>query len=222
MSDDISYSELTTLSGLVVPAGTGLSRRQAVVQTVNSNGTVKIRESGGSVDIDNVAVLASYVPVVAEVVWVLVDGADRLVIGPLTYGKAPRGRLGSAQITANVGSMANASQVTGLSVTVTLPANRKIKISVQGGAFNGQGVVNSGGFQVWVDGSPSGGPFDCRFEPNGTIGDGAYGSSFTEVSPSAGSHTFDVRMNWRFGTVNSFLAAGTAPGIILVEDIGGA
>ena len=54
--------------------------------------------------------------------------ADELVTAS-KMNELPKGVLGYAQVTANQGSITTGSDLTGLSVTVTVPAGRRLKIT---------------------------------------------------------------------------------------------
>ncbi len=133
----------------------------------------------------------------------------------------PRGRIAKAQITANVGSMATtATDVTGLSVTFTAYANRRYKVTIQGGLDNAATGTQAAAFYLREGSTTMGAIFQSYLAANGANGDQEFGSAVWEGTLSAGSHTLKVSANFTSGSANIFLASATVPAFIMVEDIG--
>lgn len=133
----------------------------------------------------------------------------------------PRGWLGYAEVTAaqTLTNTAVETDMTGLTVTVTVGTNRRIRISAQGvlsrtvadGVTVGR--IKEGGTELnrWAQHSPSA----------TTEFDNATGAAV--LTPTAGSHTYKLTLQRFSGTGNVTLnAAATNPAFILVEDIGAA
>lgn len=138
-----------------------------------------------------------------------VDVATRL-------DKLPRGLLAEAKSTANQGSIGAAQvDLTGLSVTVTIPDNtRRIKITAEG-KFNATAAERAGlriiegavQFQQGVEAVDAGQPITVHTE--------------VILNPTSGPHTYKLAAisltGAAFLTLN---ASSTAPALILVEDLG--
>jgi hypothetical protein len=130
----------------------------------------------------------------------------------------PRGVLAYAEVTATQSGITAETDLTGLSVTVTVPANRRIRITGRG----------------WMGTDATGGRFIVDIKEGtayiGEVGDVTFAASTgtsiygaTVVIPSAGSHTYLLRMRRIGGSaVGQFAPNVNQPGYILVEDIGAA
>ena len=126
----------------------------------------------------------------------------------------PGGVLGYAQVTANQAGITAAADLTGLSVTVTVAAGRRIRITSDtyfthslsaGNIFT---YINEGGTQLTQ-----------RDKVQPTAGVGAPHHLEVVLTPSAGEHTYKLRASTPSGTAE-LQAAATYPSFILVEDIG--
>lgn len=135
---------------------------------------------------------------------------------PAPASGAPGSTLGYAEATANQGSITAEVDLTGLAVSVTVPAGRRIRIT-------GQALWNSG------SASPT---INMRIKEGATelnewqvTGSPAIGNGFSvhvqaTISPAAGTHTYKLT---GFATASSTMLAGVSfPAFILVEDITGA
>jgi hypothetical protein len=133
---------------------------------------------------------------------------------------APRdagGQLNYAQIIASQAAISTETDITGLSITVTVGTARRIKISAEGFFLNdataGQAALKIyEGVTTLVD-RPTG----MIANENGSV------HVSTILTPTAGFHTYKIRAT-KFvgaGTV-TFGASATQPAYILAEDIGAA
>lgn len=131
----------------------------------------------------------------------------------------PGGWTGYAEVTApqTLTGTATETDLTGLTLTYTVPANRRLKVTVQGllsrtvadGVTVGRIRVDGTEVNRWAQHSPSA----------ATEFDNAVGHAI--ITPSAGSHTFKATLQRFSGTGNVTLnAASTNPAFILVEDLG--
>ncbi len=135
---------------------------------------------------------------------------------------APRdagGQLGYAQVTANQ-VLTAAADLTGLSVTVTVGSGRRIKVTGHVIFDNEVAAANYGILRIMESGTQLNQSI-VGLTNNGTIGEIHDATATTILTPSAGSHTYNLR-----GDGNAFnilmTAAATLPAFILVEDIGAA
>lgn len=129
------------------------------------------------------------------------------------HAKHAKGWIGYNEVTASQTGITSATDLTGLSVTVTLPASRRIKVT-------GQATVT----RTVADGQVLG-----RIQEGASaLGVFAYHNALTEhsggeviLTPSSGSHTYKLTLERQTGTgtVGIAPAAGNAA-FILVEDIG--
>jgi hypothetical protein len=125
------------------------------------------------------------------------------------------GQLGYAQIVANQAGITAETDLTGLTTTVTIGTNRRIKITgfvyqflrTAGTVTFTNLVLQQDGVQVAVE----------TVGINNTYGGGTV---LWTGTPSAGSHTYKLRAVTD-GTI-TLVAAATTPDFILVEDIGAA
>jgi hypothetical protein len=142
--------------------------------------------------------------------------------GPLTSAEMnslPQGTLGYAPVTANQGSITALVDLTGLTVTVTLVAGRRIRItgdvsftsSVAADnalcqIVEGATVLNSRSTAIPAITTPAGG-YSCHVE--------------AVLTPTAAAHTYKLQAQRNGGSGNiTMVAAATQPAFILVEDIG--
>ena len=125
---------------------------------------------------------------------------------------SPGGTLGYAQVTANQGTFTAITDLTGLTVTVTVAAGRRIKIT--GEAALGSSVstdtmrlyIRENGTTLQFSYIP-GGPATCLIE--------------CDLTPSAGVHTYNLSADCNAGSGNITMFAGaTQPAFVKVEDIG--
>lgn len=126
--------------------------------------------------------------------------------------------LGYASVTANQGSITAETDLTGLSVTVTCAASRRIRITLRTQVYSSVAGDNVG----------------VRIKEGTTTLDDVNVTAVQAntqllcyvqavVTPTAGAHTYkaSVRRSTGTGSITN-LAATTAPAFILVEDIGAA
>lgn len=127
----------------------------------------------------------------------------------------PGGILGYAEITSSQNGFAGVSDVSGLSVTVTVGAGRRVKVTGYG-RVNQQSTIAIPELRIWE------GSTQLQLASS-TVRAGEVAMLNPEVilTPSAGSHTYKLRLGTTSGTVD-FFATSEQKGFILVEDIGSA
>lgn len=142
--------------------------------------------------------------------------AEDITPTPAPAVGAPSSALGYAEVTANQGTFTAETDLTGLTVTVIVPAGRRLKIT--GSAYLGSSV---GGDQVFT-----------RLQQDGVNIQTAVAFVSTTQSitlersviltPSAGTHTYKLRAGRAVGTGNvTSYATPTEPAFLIVEDITG-
>lgn len=146
-------------------------------------------------------------------------GSEWEVVGAAQSGSTARGTLsgGYAQVTANQGSITTTdTDLTGLSVTVTVNSGERIKIT---GRITVDSTVTDDTAELHIKESTTvltASDILCR---PGSIGK----TGFAQVilTPSAGSHTYKLALQRVAGTGTLTMAASSgAPAFILVEGIG--
>ena len=130
--------------------------------------------------------------------------------------EGPRGTIGYAQVIANQTGISAEVNLTGLSVPVTLTAFRRLRVSGRGnvsvGATAGRYIIDIKEGATYL-----GRVGDAVIAASTTFG--MYGA--TVLTPSAGAHTYILRMRRVGGSGTADFTADTNnPGYILVEDIG--
>ena len=125
--------------------------------------------------------------------------------------------LGFAEITANQGGIPATTMtvVTGLSVVVTVPAGRRLRVELEAAAQStANGLVE---FVIKQDGTI------IQFLDNylTTVNSNKAFNKSVVLTPSAGSHTYTVEVYFGAGT-GQVSAAAANPAYLLVEDITGA
>lgn len=139
------------------------------------------------------------------------------VITEANLEKLPGGWIGYAEVSANQASISTETDLTGLSVTVTVGDSRRIRIT-------GRGIVS----RTVADGVTLGQIKEsttvlgrwCQHSPSATT---EFGNEmgFCVITPSAGSHTYKLTLQRNTGTGTVTLNAGTgSEASITVEDIG--
>lgn len=134
---------------------------------------------------------------------------------PAPSSGAPGSTLGYAEVTANQSPITTEVDVTGLSVTVTVPDGRRIRISSALGITSS--VNDDIGFMRIAEGGTNLAFAQAKLNTNTE-------SVFASIvlTPTAGSHTYKIRAARTSGTGNLTVgAASTNPAYILVEDITG-
>lgn len=138
---------------------------------------------------------------------------DRLLEDHLNLG-VPQGRLGYVIITASQAVVVGTEvDITGLTLTVTVPANRVLRITGQTifNVTNAQlvGWVNEDGVNVGAFGDLS-----------NAAGAETIQSGSVIVTPTAGTHIYKLRAQAIGVGTTTIGASAAAPGFILIEDIG--
>jgi hypothetical protein len=132
------------------------------------------------------------------------------------------GVLGAATpVTANqTGLGAGPTDLTGLSVTVNVCANRRIRVTGYAVLRNGESAANSGQLLIVADGTV------VRTVPAGLVSTAStgvkegVGASIDITAPSAGSHTYKLQSTFAAGSANLMEASATQPATLVVEDLG--
>ena len=137
---------------------------------------------------------------------------------PGTWRTLPMGTLGYAQITSNTGSivsgtMADLPTNPLVAPAVTVPAGRRLKITVGLSIFSGSGLASD----IYVAGIVEG---STILQQSAVLSDN--GTTFSAiVQPTAGAHTYKVQAYHFSGAAGAVIVANaTQPAYILVEDIG--
>jgi hypothetical protein len=135
----------------------------------------------------------------------------------------PRGQLenGYAQVTTDqTGIGTSETDLTGLTVTVTVEAGRRIKITGQARLRNGEASPN-GGILYIDEGGTNLNFATCTLNSTSASGVSASPIAMAILEPSAGSHTYKLQASFVAGSSNLMDVGATQPAFILVEDIGG-
>jgi hypothetical protein len=136
------------------------------------------------------------------------------VLTAANLAKYPKGWLGYASVTSNQSGIGSTpTDLTGLTVTVTVPANRLVRVSGYAQVFTASGVYAA--VTMLEDGSQVGRV--GRTLPG--VGESTTVSAFTLVLPTAGSHTYKLQGESSSSTF-TLEASSSLPAWILVEDIG--
>lgn len=124
------------------------------------------------------------------------------------------GTLGyQPKVTGQFSIPTSVSDLTGLSIAVTVPANRRIRVTghallvLDSGATGGVGTIWEGSSELQ------------RFAQFSTTWSASEGSVI--LTPTAGPHTYKLRANSTGGGTIHMEAGSNYPAFILVEDIGG-
>ncbi len=130
----------------------------------------------------------------------------------------PKGVIGYAEITASASPAApGPTDIPGLSVTVSVTANRRIRVTVYASQAGSSVAADRHSFMI-REGSTTLN-VQLRLFSVTSIHDGATAS--VVITPSAGSHTYKASAQRIGGTGTlTWGAAGTQPSFILVEDLG--
>jgi hypothetical protein len=129
----------------------------------------------------------------------------------------PKGVLGYAEVTANQVTISTVTDLTGLSVTVSVASGHRIKITAGGDTS----ITDTAGValaQIKESGTVLG--RWARWEARSTNQQMSSQRSVV-LAPSVGSHTYKLTLERAAGTGTVGLVAGAGnPAFILVEDIG--
>lgn len=138
---------------------------------------------------------------------------------PAPSSGAPGSTLGYAESTVSQTSVTTEVDRTGLSVNVTVPAGRRLRITAHSPAMSS--TVAGDSARMWIKEGATGLTLAQSFI-HATGSGGPSLTASTVVSPSAGSHTYKVTVLRNTGTGSlTFSADPTFPAFILVEDITG-
>lgn len=124
--------------------------------------------------------------------------------------------LGYAEVTANQAGITTETDLTGLSVTITVPEGRRIRISGKI-AVNGSAASSTPNLRI-KEGSTV--LIDSQWQNSLTAGFGMTLPISVVISPSAGMHTYKLALVLAAGSGSLTMVAGAVtPAFILVEDI---
>lgn len=128
---------------------------------------------------------------------------------------APGSTLAYAEVIANQGSITTEADLTGLSVTVTVPAGRRLKIVGECHLANATADAITV-FRLHQDGVQ----VQSRTLAKASAGTDQIAHLECVLTPTAGTHTYKLRA-WAVSGTVTMVAAVTVPAFILVEDITG-
>lgn len=148
-------------------------------------------------------------------------GADDVDITQLnanmdTLDKAPLGLLGKAEVTANQTGIIGIIDLTGLSVTVTVAANRKIRVK---GYVDATMNLVSGQTEVLIYEGAT--PLHRALGNVNATGGITLAPEVNLQAPAAGAHTYKLRATANGANNMETLAAAAYPAWIAVYDDGG-
>lgn len=136
------------------------------------------------------------------------------VLTAVNLGRLPGGWIGYAEVTANQAAISAVVDLTGLTVSVTVGASRRIRITGST-LFNGTTLDDSAQMQIREGATQL------------QIGEAPIRTSFASIersviiTPTAGAHTYKLMAARNVGTGSVTLgASATNPAFILVEDLG--
>lgn len=138
------------------------------------------------------------------------------------HARMPKGWLGYEDATSNTGSVNAETDLTGLSVTVTVAESRLIRITGYVPRISSDTIGDIANLRIKEGATQL---QEARVDVGQKNG-GANGGTFCNVQvtvdgPSAGSHTYKLTGSLAAGTGDlSYRATATAPAYILVEDLG--
>jgi hypothetical protein len=127
------------------------------------------------------------------------------------------GTLGYAQATSAQTGITTNVDLTSLSVTVTVGAGRRIRVSFAYGAAN---TVADNGTAVLLKEGANALMSSVVLHGNATVAGTNSGAAI--LTPSAGNHTYKLTAQNYVGGISSITSSATSPSWILVEDIGSA
>ena len=134
--------------------------------------------------------------------------------GQASAAQIPWGWLGYVQVTTAQGSITTAVDLTGLSVTVTVGASRRVRVS-----WDTHCSASGGGMSVAVKCMEGG--TQLQMSEVQVVSD-LYGlavAGSVVLTPTPGAHTYKLQGQGNGGTA-TLVASGTYPSWLLVEDIG--
>lgn len=138
------------------------------------------------------------------------------VLSAANVNRLPGGWIGYAEVTASQGGITTEADITGLSVAVTVGANRRIRVSYAGSVAssvaNDTGSVNIKEGATYLSGKYLSIP-----------GNFNYGLTVSVIlTPAAGTHTYKIVSARAAGStgIHQHTASAAEPSFLLVEDLG--
>lgn len=142
----------------------------------------------------------------------------RVDIYPITALQGPpSAQLAYAEVTANQTGISAETDLTGLTVTITVPVGRRLRITGQARVD----AVTTGGHVI---GRIKEGATELTRWLNEDIGaaQAATSNDYAIITPTAGTHTYKLTLEkFNGGNTVTVVAGSTQPAFILVEDITG-
>lgn len=133
-----------------------------------------------------------------------------------TNGAAPGGVLGYSQVTANQSGITSETDLTSMTLTISPPANRRIKITFSGLVT---GSVANDVYLVRIKEGSTTLTYDQNNIHAASVDQGVDGSIV--LIPTAATHTYKLSLQRLTGTGSlTWTAAATRPGWLLIEDLG--
>lgn len=212
-----TYIDILNNSGTFSLVYTEVTNNAASPALAANSVRIGIIVSGGS-SIANVAAVNQgqedkVLPIASSIAYTVTDS-----LGNLIYPRDPQRKLlGLRRITSDFSTTnSSATTITGLTVPVIVPTNRKIKITVHGYKMsNGSSPVNTV-LGIW-DTSTSGTNIGQGFNTSGGSNYASVASALSIVTPTSASKTYVASLHQNGGGTSTFAAAATAPGYIMVE-----
>lgn len=212
VSDGTTFAQVA-MSGDATLASSGavtIANSAVTTAKVNDSAVTNAKLAGmtrGTVKVGNSSGVASDLALGTSGYYLKSDGTDAVWA---SIGNIAKGQLsgGYAEITSSATlTGATTTDISGLSVTVTIEASRLYKITVYcAGVTTGNILLRESSTTL-----------QALFVPTGTV-TGTVGACVWRGTPSAGSHTYKASST-HSGT-GSWQAAATSPSFIMVEDIG--
>lgn len=205
----IQWTALTNVAGVRVIRTVGGTSQGQITTTLLPPTATSFQDTG----LAAAAYSAATANPGGEITGTTVNGTADVQVNGATL---PRGTLGYAQTTVNQGSITSQVDITGLSVTVTVGAGRRIRISCKG-EFQDTSATDS----VVVTINEGATQLQRAAQPVITAGFSTTTTPSVVLTPTAGSHTYKITCQRAAGTGTvQWNAQPTYPSYILVEDIG--
>lgn len=144
-------------------------------------------------------------PIASSVPYAVTDS-----LGNLICPRDPQRKvLGYRQILANqTGIGTSATQVTGLSLPIIVPANRKVHIKVFAWAVDNSGAGNTTTLTIWDGTVGAGTQVGASILKQSAAASGTFQIAEIELTPSATSKTYNIGLHGSAGTTGIYASAG--------------
>lgn len=152
-------------------------------------------------------------PIASSVPYAVTDS-----LGNLICPRDPnRKMLGYRQILTNFSTTGSNTAVTGLSVPVIVPANRKIKVKVSCNTVSGSNAATNQLIGVWDGTVGSGTQVSFVLVTSGGANYGAPGVAEAILTPSTSSKTYNIGLTNNGGGTSTLYAQAAGPAFVMVE-----